>query len=83
MGGTTIDNWKSFGKDMFQDINKLGGVDEKKIDSLAGKIDLVKSSYTAEPSTLKYVLKSIFSLGIYSLVSYLKGKNQAQTLEAV
>ena len=83
MGGTTIDNWKSFESNMFKDINKPGGVNGGKAGSLAGKIDSVKSAYTAEPSTVKYVLKSIFTLGIYSLVSFLKEKNQAQTLEAV
>ncbi|MBO4793777.1 MAG: hypothetical protein J5556_04330 [Deltaproteobacteria bacterium] len=83
MGGTTIDNWKSFEKNMFQDLNNPEAVKGKEAGILAGKVDSVKTSYTAEPSALKYVLKSIFSLGIYSLVSYLKGKNQAQTLEAV
>ena len=83
MAGTKIDNWKSFEKNMFQYISNQGDNAENKVHVLAGKIDSVKSAYTAEPSTVKHVLKSIFTLGIYNLVTYFKEKNQANTLEAV
>jgi hypothetical protein len=83
MGGTTIDNWKSFETNMFKNIDDPNNEQVREVGDLAGKIDSVKAAYVEEPSTLKYVLKTIFSAGIYNLVNYFREKNQSQTLAAV
>ena len=59
MGGTTIDNWKSFEANMFKNMDDPSSVQGKEAGDLAGKIDSVKAAYTEEPSTLKYILKTI------------------------
>ena len=74
MGGTTIGDWKSFETDMFKSMDDPGSVRGREEGDLAGKIDSVKAAYAEEPSTLKFILKTIFSAGIYNLVNYIKEK---------